>query len=129
MVRIFLVLMSVVLITSSAVIAKNNHNNGNYNGNGEYYCGFITAKLNPCCQGYGDSEKCKQKQYKNWNKRCKKHKGKDCSYNFWYDNRSWDDDAWYAYWNTDAYKNAQKVNRKVNVFRNVVNSTKELFTW
>ena len=128
MVRVFVVLLSLLFITSSSVVfAKNHHNNGRYNE--EYYCGFITSRLNPCCNGYGDSEKCKQKQYKKWNKKCRKHHGNNCSYNFWYGNRSWDDDEWFDYWNSDTYRNVQKVNHKVNVFKSVVNSTKELFTW
>ena len=94
-----------------------------------YYCGVISSRINPCCMGYGDSEKCKQKQYKKWNKFCEKNNGDNCSYDFWLGKRSWDDDAWYAYWNSDTYKNVQKVNRKVNMFRSIVNSTKELFTW
>ncbi len=120
MVRLFITFLSLIILCGSAYA-------GYYEN--DYYCGVISSKLNPCCQGYGDSEKCKQKQYKKWNKRCRKYNGRNCSYDFWYGNRSWDDDAWYSYWNTDVYKNAQKVNRKVNLFRNVVNSTKELFTW
>lgn len=125
MVRFFVVFVSLMLLTGSAVLAKNNNNK--YTDG--YYCGVISSKINPCCMGYGDSEKCQQRRYKKWSQLCTKNNGNNCTYDFWLGNSSWDEDAWYDYWNSDTYKNVQKVNRKVNLFKNVVNSTKELFTW
>ena len=125
--KVFLVLVSLVIVTSCMVMAKPK-NDEDYYVDG-YYCGFITSKLNPCCQGYGDSEKCRQKRYKKWNRLCERNNGNNCTYDFWIGNNSWNEDAWYDYWSSDTYKNVQKVNHKVNVFKRVVNSTKELFTW
>ena len=76
----------------------------------------------PKSPDYDKCEKQKRKEYQNWYKNCQKYHGRECTYSKWTGNSSWSEQAWINYWNSDTYKNVQKVNDKVNII-------KELFTW
>ena len=121
MIRFLLILLSLFIVFGS-VSAKNCHNNGRYNN-----CSYSYYHCDD--DDDDDYHKCARRNYKRWAKRCHKYQGCDCSYNFWYGNRDWDDDDWEDYWDSKTYRNLRKVNRKVNLFRHVVDSTKELFSW
>lgn len=121
-----LLLMMVVLCGVAFADDDDDDDREHYRGS---HCYILTSWRNPCCNSNWNSANCYKKRYKKWYKTCNKHHGKNCSYDYWYSRRDYDDDYWFDYWNTDAYRNVQKVNHKINVFRRVVDSTKELFTW
>lgn len=121
-VRFLLVVLSLIMIGNTCVYAKNCHNNGRYNK-----CGLFSSSRYSYYDC--DDDDCYKKHYKRWAKRCNKYKGCNCSYDFWYGNRDWDDDDWDNYWDSDLYRNARKVGTKVNTFRRIMNSTRDLFTW
>lgn len=92
----------------------------------EYRCSW----WNPCCEGAKkDDKKCNEHKYKKWNRSCKRHKGCNCTYDYWYPRRHYDENYWRKYWESEAGKNVRKVNHKINVFRRMVDSTKDFFTW
>ena len=128
MVRLFVLLLALFLITGNVVVAKNCHNNGRFNKCGAY-SRYVHYAYDDDDYDDDDDDRYRNRYYKRWANRCKKYHGCNCSYDFWYSNRDWDDYDWYNYWDSKTYRNVRKVGRKINLFRHVVDSTRELFIW
>lgn len=130
MTKFLLIFISLFLINGN-VFAKN-LNDGQYHL--EHHYGSNVYSINNGQSGFfwkgnDNYTNWEQNQYKKWHKKCRKNHGRICTYPFWYDKRDWNDSAWFDYWNSDTYKNVKKVNHKVNAFKNIYYSTKDLLTW
>lgn len=122
-----------LLITGSTVFARN-LNDGKYHPEHHYGKGswgyWNSQKWDD--DDREDYEKWQKKQYKKWYKQCLRYHGTNCTYAYWNRNSNWNEDNWFNHWNneyynSDAYRKIQKVNRKANILWNIMDSTKELF--